>query len=871
MIRLHRLTLLGLFLTVMCAGSALTAWAQDAKELNRRGQLARQSGNYKESMELLKQAMKLEPGWAEPYYNVYQLLKLVNKPEDSRRALKKAYELEPTNRTYQEEYGKLLKEDLKAAEAKKDQAAIDALRKQITSVNPSELGLAADMVADLYKKKDLAGVKRLAKELLEKNKAQLAQYDDPSLGRIFLLLARAEFDTNELKPAKEHAEKAANYPIEDPDEAKALVGRVKQALQEEVAGHLRLGKSFSQKGETVAALAEFNKALAVDPQNDEAQSLIAELQAKADAKDLLAEVKKKSGQQKWLEVRDLLEVVVQNDPKNAEARTLLKKAVSIEEEALKKVGLTDKFPRDLIGLTDMVDSFLSKGKRFLEAGNKKDARQFFDRALVVITLNPDLEKLREAVDVEVKKITSAEDRRSMYEKATRELYKTGDWEECLKLLEQLPQDYEPDMLSFMAYCHWKLGNLDKAVDMAHIQLNRQSENNRARFVLGNIFHERGDNTAAYKYLNEIKQSDPDYPGIDDVLMKVGAIKWGPLVIPVVAIVLLLWIAYIIYNNLDEYKKNSMIKKGRSFLNRGYPRECIEELLKAKKLPNLDQYDGAVISRLLAQAYLKTGQYEKSVGECKHLLSINMNDQEAHTWLGFCFLGLRRLNPESLPELLNLYKTEKNNQALIGLLGTHYASQKVLMPEGVEILEKWLDNEPNNPDVLKTLGKFYLAKGRSDERSMKVFEQMMTSQKVDVDFVLGVAKMHLRLKRYDACLKSCETVLSMDVNNDLVHQVLREAYREMGRIEELLEIYRGFLAENPYNVAFQKGLTEAKKAFEKQGGRPAATESAPAEPIGAPEAAVEATGEAGEEILCPHCQKPNNKADYYCQHCGKNIV
>jgi len=85
------------------------------------------------------------------------------------------------------------------------------------------------------------------------------------------------------------------------------------------------------------------------------------------------------------------------------------------------------------------------------------------------------------------------------------------------------------------------------------------------------------------------------------------------------------------------------------------------------------------------------------------------------------------------------------------------------------------------------------------------------------------------------------------------------------LPDLIEIYRAFLAENPYNVAFQKGLMEAQKLST------ATAANVPAQtPVAVPLDAPPVVQLGENEILCPHCNQVNLKTDYYCQHCGQAI-
>ncbi len=842
---------------------------EDAKELTRKGALAIRNGNYSEAKDLLARAMKLDPKWAEPHYHAAQLLRLVNKREDMKRQLKIAWELEPGNATYRDEYSKVLKEELRLAEDKKDAALAKSLRQDILKVNPEELEIGVAILREHFTANRTEDVRRLGLELLDKNKKELPSYRSASLGEVFLMLAKTEFAANNLAKAREYADKATRYPIDAPERAKELLADVKKAQRDGALGHLKLGKAQLGKGDLEGAKGEFEAGLALDPDNEELKAALESMETSKQAKNLFALGMQQVSAEKWLEARDLLEQVVYLDPANSEAKKHLAKAVAIEEELMKKLGRTERLPRSSTERAKLVEASYNEGRRYREAKNLKDARSAFDKALAIITLDAKLEKYRPDIDAELAQISTVDNHRDLWDKG-REQYRSGEYEEALKTLEQLPPDYAVDQLSYLAYCHWKTGNNEKAKELANLQLAKQPENNRAKFILGNLYFQSGDSAAAFKILQEIKDADPDYPGIDDILYKAGTFKWGPVVIPLVIIGLLLWIGYIIYNNLPEYNKNAAIKRARHFLNKGMYKECINELNAVKRLPILTPFDGMLISRIMAQAYLKTAAYDRAIGECKHLLSGNPQDEEAHRWLGFAYLGRRMMTPESLPELLNLYKTEAKNLALVQLLGQHYTSQKVLSAEGVQVLERWLELEPNNPDVLKPLGKYYLQKGRTDEFAMKVFQSMLSSQKAEPEFYLGVAKLHLKRQQYEECLKLCEQVLSMDMNNELVHSVLRECYQKMGKLPELVEVYRAFLADNPYNVAFQKGLTEAMNLMQRLGQNVGMGGSAP------PAETPEAEGGAGTPppegaVVCPHCQKPNTAADYYCQHCGKSIA
>lgn len=832
----------------------LLAQSEAARELNRKGQLAIDSGHHQDAIRFLKEAMKLEPRWGEPYFNAAKLLRLRNKRDEMAKMLKEALNRDPQNRTYAEAYAKVLKEDLTAAEKTQNSADTDRLRQEIIQINPGEIEIGLQIVQQHIKTGKTDKALALAENLLEKNPNLRTRYDSEPMGNLYITLARLELQRNNLTAARSHSDNASKFTLSDPEGFKTLATEIRDKQTQVVEEMLKQANSLKEAGKSEEALQILQSAEAILPNNEAVKAAIANINQSRDAKSAYASAREFIQKGSWLEARDLLEYVVSIESSNSEARKLLQQAADKEETLMKLLGRPDRLPRSSSDRAALVEGFLRRGVQFIEAGNKKDASVSLNRGIAIIELDTSLQRFKPAFDEELTKIQTADNRRDIWQKAieTRNAY---EYEESLRLLNQLPKNYDVQLPSYLAEAYWKTGNEEQAMSEARYQLANQPDNNRAKFVLGSIFLERGDKDMAYKYFKEIYDTDPDYPEVNDKLLASSTSKWKS-VFPVVVILLLLWIAWSLYKYLPEYNKNSALRKAQTFLRKEMHDECIEELSRIRRLPNLTEFDGALISRILAQAYLKRGIYDRAIGECKHLISINTKDEDAHLWLGYAYLGRRMLSPESLPELLNLYQKDQRNIALVSLLGSHYTQQKNLSEEGVKILEQWLNLDPNNPEVLKPLGRYYLKKNRSDDKAMKVFQKMMELGSPEAEFLLGVARIHLKLRQFDSCLQLCEQVINSDINNELVHSVLREAYHKQNRINDLLEIYGNFLKNNPYNVAFQNGLRETQKLAASEGKR-SDGESAPQL--------------SPDQVACPHCQQINSSKEYCCQHCGQNLL
>ena len=115
------------------------AQSKEARDLNRKGADALESGRYADSIQFLKQAMALEPTWGEPCYNAARLLKAMGKREDMVKMLRKANGVEPNNPKYIDEYVKVLTEDYHNAELASNNSEIERIQNEIFRVNPGNL------------------------------------------------------------------------------------------------------------------------------------------------------------------------------------------------------------------------------------------------------------------------------------------------------------------------------------------------------------------------------------------------------------------------------------------------------------------------------------------------------------------------------------------------------------------------------------------------------------------------------------------------------------------------------------------------------------------------------------------------------------
>lgn len=800
----------------------VSVYAQSAaaREFNDKAYAAMQSGLYKEATDNLKKAMEIAPTWGEPVFNAANLMRLRKNDAKAFALYKKAYELEPKNKKYAETYAQWIEAKIKVANVNSPEAM--ELKSELIKVNPRKLNVALEVVNYTKSNKNLKAASQIAKKVVDANSDLKGQYDSTELGQLYLILAEQEYVSGNIDSAKKYSDDARRFP--NVTGAESLAEKIRKEQKSSIDDFISRADKAEKAGRYNEAEKILEEASSVAPNNSTIEQKKESIKIAREVTNVVNIAKKLENDERWSEMIDKMESCVENFPEGSNAIKLYEKAVEKEKEFAKSIGAFGGLPRNPKERTGLVNKFYTEGEKFTEAGNNKDAKGSYEKAIKLIEYLKIKDKDTNEIKSKCEKRLNDLKQIKLYEKTWKEAQdkrNSEDYDKVIELLNKIPEtlylnDKEYIQLpSLMAEALWKTDKLDEAIKYADIQIGLQPENNRAKFVKASIFLDRGEKDTAYKLFKEIEEVDPDYPGLSDKV-KLSMLSESNLILVgvIVVIIICIFIAYSVFKKLPEYRKNSSISMAKRLLKSSNYDDCIQTLNEIKRLPNLTEWDIATISRILGQAFLKKGIYDKAIGECKHLITLNAKDEEAHTWLAQAYVGRRMISPESLPELLNLFQKEPRNIALISLLGSHYTKQKNLTKEGVQVLEQWLALEPTNPEVLKSLGRHYLLMSKSDDKAMTVFQrlmEMMVSQNaVEPDFLLGIARMHLKMQHYEDALHLCEQVINADINNELVHSVLLDVYTKQGNLDELINIYGNFLQENPYNVAFQNGLMEAKK-------------------------------------------------------------
>ena len=282
------------------------AQSKEARDLNRKGADALESGRYADSIQFLKQAMALEPTWGEPCYNAARLLKAMGKREDMVKMLRKANGVEPNNPKYIDEYVKVLTEDYHNAELASNNSEIERIQNEIFRVNPGNLTFGIKAVQNKIKLDEKDEAATLAENILSKNATNRSNYKLAGMGELYLVIAQVAYDKGDLEKAKSNADYAARYEFGQRDEAYALLKKVKNDIDEKVKKLIEQATTAQKSGNHSKAMSLLQEAEKYQPDNETVKNTMVEFVDEVDINKLIEVARKANADGRWLDARETL-------------------------------------------------------------------------------------------------------------------------------------------------------------------------------------------------------------------------------------------------------------------------------------------------------------------------------------------------------------------------------------------------------------------------------------------------------------------------------------------------------------------------------------------------------------------------------------
>ena len=111
--------------------------------------------------------------------------------------------------------------------------------------------------------------------------------------------------------------------------------------------------------------------------------------------------------------------------------------------------------------------------------------------------------------------------------------------------------------------------------------------------------------------------------------------------------------------------------------------------------------------------------------------------------------------------------------------------------------------PENKDCRKLLIEQLDKEKIITPQLLQVLQMEVEYNKSDTRCRIRLAEYFLKKKKLDDCIKLCEEVINLDINDKKLHPILYSAYEEMNDLNALRPLYESLLQLYPNSITLQE--------------------------------------------------------------------
>ncbi len=223
-------------------------------------------------------------------------------------------------------------------------------------------------------------------------------------------------------------------------------------------------------------------------------------------------------------------------------------------------------------------------------------------------------------------------------------------------------------------------------------------------------------------------------------------------------------------------------------------------------------DDAAFLRL----YCKTAQESHAQDEtaqkaARSLLKLDPQSAEAHTILASTALQTGSIN-ESIQHAEAILSHDPNDSIGLRLLGAAYAAENRLDENAMRIFQRALESNPTAKDILVAVSKGYIQAGRNDDEASDIYNRALAASPNDETILRHVCDLAAQKGNDALTIQTAERLLQLGQHSRKLVLQLADAYCRKGIVEEKAEpIYREALLFQPDHatVAAQLATIYAK--------------------------------------------------------------
>ena len=655
------------------------------------------------------------------------------------------------------------------------------------------------VINNLHNKGDYAEILKIYEKVKQKPSFQLGQRTVPqSMSSIYFRLATSYLNhSDDQRLALKFATKSTQL---DPlnQAVKKLHRRLLDAQQKKVSQLLTKAKKHFIDRNFDSARDIYNQVLEIKPNHPVASSGLETCKLARNSYKNLQEARELLKQNRHEAALKKIRYALLAYPENYEAVNLQKET---KTKILKKLNIKEQREEARQEQEKRYFSLLSQSSNLINNNLYDDAIELLNEANQIKSESKRVNSL----------LIEAKTKKKHFEeyKAAIEDFESKKWQIALKgFIKAKDRALNlSDLESFIIECNYRLANYDEAIKRAKAYLNLYTDNREILYFLGRSYEalitKNGDNReSAMSVYKKLIIVEKDYLDTQNRLTRLQRDKW----VPVIFVLIICFIFIMLFVWLYKTRK---IRAKYAYMS------TIDKLLNSKNyselvriFENFFNIDFTMQETLkyiptFMLAMVETGRFDQCLDLGPKVLGVMPEHRQAKVLMGRANYQKGKIDPSTIKFYLALLDSEYINDEIISWAGHKILELDITKKECLPILKAFNMIHPENNKCRKFLIDHLDKEKIITPQLLQVLQMEIEYNKSDTRCRIRLAEYFLKRKKLDECIKLCEEVINLDINDKKLHPILYSAYEEMNDLNALKPLYESLLQLYPNSITLQE--------------------------------------------------------------------
>ncbi|HPT46004.1 MAG TPA: tetratricopeptide repeat protein [Candidatus Rifleibacterium sp.] len=682
---------------------------------------------YDEALQLLRQAIEVEPDNWEPWFLAGRALMKTKKEAEAEKYLVKANQLNPGDLEVQKTLGALYIAFAKASQAKGQSSEMTGFLHKACLAYPAGTKIWLTLLEQWWKSGEYDKIKKEGDLIVKANGLAFEQGDDKNLQSALVIVARTWYRDGDFATTDnflKHARKIKNHN----EEMYTIERELKNKAEENARKLVEQAMEFSKQGNYDKALELLQTASKVPgARSGEILEMIDKVEKEASLKKALRSIDSLIESKTFEEALEKLEEASLNFPENQEVASRLA-SVSATVEKIKDTEAKANFAiitekRRKQELSRQLSSLLNDGHENEQKKNYDMAIISFEKALKLAPDNKELPQTITRLKVLAEKARERQNAFSVKFNEFESLFSSGNFSQCYDAGKELLNDFPENSVTISAIfaeACLRSGKPDEAKE-AILKLENAAEHATLyHYILGMVAYENGEREVALEHLKMVKDKNSNFrPGINTTIVFIYLYK-----IQVGIYILLIGLAFPALKAgkeaLANWRSASMIRRVEKIRETGnYEANLafLEERYAKEDIPNAKQ-----VQVMLAEALLRTGKPQRAYELANNLLKKDARNPLAKRIAGEAALLLEDTSTQGLDHIQSLLKIDETRKDVIIFLGKVYVKQQADHKMAQDFILKAISINPSDTESVAYLADVFIKRQTYNQQTLKIFER-----------------------------------------------------------------------------------------------------------------------------------------------------